>query len=227
MTKAELDAQARPKETTRNQQERASTRHSPVAPGEAVDERRPEAGLDPGEPQPVRGDRVAGAHRAGLAGRRDRKRRKGRSRDGRCAAAARPSSAKSARIAAHKPPIFLRSQADLPSGVSGARHIFDVDHARPPASADQMVARRNVPPRRRIEIDVLLARPKRNPARCGSRGGEVAFGEHRAASPAPEPDRHDDVGVDAIVGDIDRGACAGSVQRRLTGTSEPISAAAR
>src|SRR5689334_22825591 len=138
---------------------------SPISPGQAVDEGRPEARLHTCQPQPASDPAIAGAECAFFA-------------DGAVegvggAVARMIDPLRTAfwierEIGADRGPeaaIFLRPKPDLPSGIVWARNIFDVHHALAAAERRPDRPRSNVPPGWRLEIDPLLSRSESDPSR--------------------------------------------------------------
>ena len=105
-----------------------------------------------------------------------------------------------------QPPILLRPQSDLPDRVIRRRHIFDVHHTLPTRQRGPQGARRQVPPGRRVQIDALLARTERDEAGIGIDRREVTRRDQRPPVEALGVDRQDEIGMNAVVGDVDRRA---------------------
>ena len=134
---------------------------------------------------------------------RDRKRRRGHSRGGRVAGPPAPIEREIRADRRPQPAIFLRPQADRASGVARVADPFDVHHALAARQRRPDGPRLDVLPPRCLEIDPLFARAERHPSRIGVGRGEIAL-RHQGMPVEPlGRRRQDEVGVDAVVGQID------------------------
>src|SRR6185437_268761 len=94
----------------------------------------------------------------------------------------RPSASIECEIGANCGPqaaIFLGPQSDLAGRVIGISHIVDVNDALSAGQRRPDRPRPDVPPGRRIEIDMLLARSEGEPSNVRWYRGEVALWNER------------------------------------------------